>query len=94
MAGDDAERLTWLRSCPCAKCKRAAPSEAHHHTGRRALSRRASDEDAMPLCLQCHRDFHGATGAFKGWTKRQRRAWQDATVELYRALYERKEGVF
>jgi hypothetical protein len=41
----------------------------------------------MPLCRQCHFDFHGACGLFKGWLRAARRDWQDAMVDRYRAQY-------
>jgi hypothetical protein len=45
--------LAWLRTLPCAICGRT-PSEAAH-TGPHALSRKASDFSAIPLCHQHHR---------------------------------------
>ncbi len=59
------------------------PVEAHHRTGA-GLALKADDHEVMPLCLQHHREFHGACGAFRDWTKAQRKEWQENMVQLYR----------
>lgn len=88
MAEDNPTYLAWLRRQPCAKCNHPEPSHAHHHTGRRGKSQRASDNDAMPLCWRCHRLFHDAAGPFQEWTKEQRISWQDDLVARYRGIYQ------
>jgi hypothetical protein len=78
------------------------PTEAHHSTahgrigakypGRRGKGERAADRFALPLCTQCHHDFHAAAGAFRDWNQEQRRNWQIAQVEAHRARYERDDS--
>lgn len=46
--------LRWLKTLPCAVegCDSGLPTEAAHTTapGRRGMSQKGSDEDAIPLC--------------------------------------------
>lgn len=87
-----------MRRQPCASCGATAlPIEPHHHThrysesasrGRQKGSRRSHDRDAFPLCVKCHRQFHDERGSFAGWTKLQRRQWQDAQVALHQKAYD------
>jgi hypothetical protein len=84
MAGEDPEHLRRLRAMPCAKCGRAPPSEAHHATGGRGMGQRSHDELAMPLCSDCHWDFHHACRQFGKMNKTERRAWQATMSERYR----------
>ncbi len=88
MAGEDPKHLEWIRSCPCCApgCGRM-PCEAHHHTGRRGVSQKTTDHDAMPLCERCHiPGFHKGGPPFHAWDFERRRAWQDRMVELYRPV--------
>lgn len=85
MAGDAPEYLAWVHQQPCVCCGRDGPSEAHHHTHRRGMGQRASDEHAMPLCSRCHWDFHNGTGKTSGMNQRQRSALQDGWVAVTRA---------
>lgn len=55
--------------------------------GRRGKGQRAHDHFAFSLCKKHHDDFHDEAGVFAGWTKAQRRAWQDEQVRLHRARY-------
>lgn len=87
MALENKAYLDWIRSQPCFVCDRGAPSHAHHHTGRRGLSQRAHDHDAMPLCHDCHRTFHAAAGRFRHLNNAERLALQDSAVAHYRAIY-------
>jgi len=49
---------------------------------------RAHDHTALSLCLQCHHDFHAATGpVFKGMDKAGRREWADEAIGNTRAQY-------
>jgi 5-methylcytosine-specific restriction endonuclease McrA len=61
---------------PCCRCGYPPPSAVHHVTLDRGLSQRAPDDQVLPLCGQCHVEFHSATGAFKGWDRERRREWQ------------------
>lgn len=96
-AGDDPERLAWLRTLPCAMCGSPATAmrrlgsgsvEAHHPTGA-GMGTKAPDSKAFPLCgpVGCHYDLHNLTGHFKGWTKSDLQDWQRAQSEVYKVLY-------
>lgn len=91
MANEDPDYLAWVRSFPCAVCRRR-PTTAHHHTGGRGLGQRAHDHKTIALCFVCHDDFHQARGFFRGMAKRERREWQDDQVKRMREFWERKNG--
>lgn len=82
-AGSDPAHLAWIRSQPCCWCGISTAIEAHHSTVGRGLSRKSGDREAMPLCWMHHAQFHCHTGPFAGWTKAQRRAFQNEMVSRY-----------
>jgi hypothetical protein len=85
VAGEDPDYTAWLRKQLCCKC--AAPArEAHHKTGA-GKGLKSHDHTAIPMCLHCHREFHGLSGGFKGWTKSQLREWTDEKIGYYRRIY-------
>lgn len=45
------------------------------------MGMKARDRETMPLCHRHHRDFHDGKGLFDGWTRLERRVWQEAQVE-------------
>jgi hypothetical protein len=53
--------LSWIRKQPCFNgCY--GPTVAHHITGVGSLSgtgRKAGDNYAIPLCVECHAEMHG-----------------------------------
>lgn len=53
---EDPAHLARVRSLPCAICG-ATPSEPHHPKGLEFCGKgqKASDHDAFPLCVSCHR---------------------------------------
>jgi len=55
--------------------------------GRRGKSQTAHDHFAFALCVRHHRQFHDEAGPFAGWTKEQRREWQDRCVRESRNRY-------
>jgi hypothetical protein len=55
--------------------------------GRRGKGERAHDDQSFPLCARHHRQFHDHKGPFAGWSKAERRAWQDEQVRLHRDRY-------
>jgi hypothetical protein len=59
--------------------------------GRRGKAQKAADDETIPLCLRCHRDFHSASGAFRAMNKAQRIEWQTAMVLKYRELFTRAD---
>ena len=89
-------RLDWIRAQPCCAPgnRRAFPRFgrvcAHHSTYDRALSRKTSNDQTMPLCCRHHGDFHGLTGAFKGWVRDQLRAWQSEQAARYQELWDKR----
>jgi hypothetical protein len=73
---------------PADACARGV--EAHHAGDRFGPDHdghRANDDTVIPLCDHHHDCLHGSTGAFDGWTKPQKRAWQDAMIARYRERY-------
>lgn len=81
-----ASELARIRECDCAlvwedPC--LGVTTAHHHTGHRGLSRKSNDRRTFPLCAKHHDDFHTGSGYFSGWSKEERRIWQDVMVERY-----------
>jgi len=85
-SGKDPEHLAFLHTLPCAvkrfplryatRC--AGELQAHHSTVGRGKSQRTDDRNAFPLCLRHHlEEFHERKGTFLGWTKAQRRRWQN-----------------
>jgi len=94
----DLDYLAWVRTLPCCAPGMFAcgwRAEAHH-AGARGLGQKAGDHTAIPLCRIDHDHLHNATGTFAGWTKAQRRAWQDkqAALTLDRYLRRAPGGVF
>ena len=83
MAGEDPEHLRRLRALPCAKCNKPPPSQAHHSTQGRGMSQKTHDHLAMPLCADCHWDFHHACRQFGKMAKAERKAWQAEMSERY-----------
>lgn len=66
--------LAWIRTLPCCRCGRI-PVEPFlneaAHTGARAYSQKAPDEQAVPLCGRCHRtDKDSQTNQSRGWFER------------------------
>lgn len=45
------------------------------------MGQKSGDREVMPLCAKCHRDFHDGNGKFDGWTRAQRRLFQDLAIE-------------
>ena len=81
----DKEHLRFVANLPCLICGRS-PSQAHHirYAQPRALSRKVSDEWAVPLCALHHRALHDH-GNEESWWKQHRidpmseaeRLWQE-----------------
>ena len=91
MAGDCPEFLDHVRRLPCcARGEHFGHTEAHH-AGSRGLGQRASDTTAIPLCTGHHRAWHDCNGAFRGWSKAQRREWVEARITETRASYQPRE---
>lgn len=80
MANELPEHLKWIRSLPCCRCAKSAPSEPHHRIGGKGVGQRNHDNTAIPLCTECHRDFHALTGTFKGFTRAQLADFHDSKL--------------
>lgn len=52
----DEDYLAFIRTLPCSKCGRPAPSCAHHHplAGHSSTGSKTSDYRSVPLCCDCH----------------------------------------
>jgi hypothetical protein len=90
---DGRKYMELVRAQSCAATRIKTPTrwtpcrgriEAHHAGPRPGVAMKADDTTTIPLCTQHHREWHGATGPFKHWTKDQRRAWSDAMIDLTR----------
>lgn len=83
--GGDPEYLAFIRELPCcapsvAECQSPAPQHPHHSTGA-GMGLKAKDRETMPLCWRHHRAFHEGKGPFDGWSRDERRLWQEQQVE-------------
>lgn len=86
--GGDRVYLAWVRTHPCCRCGALPPSHAHHEIlNGRGKSQKSPDARTLPLCARCHDDFHGVTGRFAGFTREQRRDFQDVEITRLRAIY-------
>jgi len=89
MANDDRTYLFWVSMLMC--CSPGAPRLCsgevvpHHATHLRGLGYRSDDNCAIALCQSCHRNFHSASGPFRGWTMEKRREWQADRIAQTRA---------
>jgi len=89
MANEDRGYLERVRSLPCARCKTRHGICAHHLTGA-GMGLRAHDHQTIPMCHNCHMQFHAASGQFKTLDKAARMAWQKFNIELT----QRRLGIF
>lgn len=98
MAGEDPDRIAWIRQQECAVTKSCSPHTMcmgevgpHHPTQFRAGgdgALRAHDDTAIPMCGQHHvAELHGLTGTFKGWSGEHLRLWEATEVDVWRARY-------
>lgn len=49
--------LALVRGMPCAGCGKCGPSDPHHW-GPRGMGQKTTDFRTVPLCRQCHDEFH------------------------------------
>lgn len=86
--GGDLPYLAWVRTQPCCRCGARPPNHAHHEIlNGRGKSQKAPDARTLPLCARCHDDFHAVTGRFAGFTREQRRDFQDIEITRLRAVH-------
>lgn len=73
-AARDEGYLAFVRQHPCASCGSRKLVEAHHWARVRALAKRVDDYRTVPLCHDCHTEFHD-TGSLQAWSAKQTRVW-------------------
>jgi hypothetical protein len=84
----DPKYLAFLRKLPCIVCGSYRFIEAAHF-GARGLGQKASDHDALPLCVNCHRigpkSYH-VLGArrFLEYRKLDPKPYQEKILEFYK----------
>lgn len=87
--GDDPAYLAQVRTLPCRARHLGTPCRgrihAHHAGAEKGTGLKPPDRTAIPLCHRHHLgEWHAQEdaggGAFEGWTKTQRRAWQDEQI--------------
>ena len=92
----DPTYLAFIRELPCCapsvtECQSPPPQHPHHSTGA-GMGMKTGDRETMPLCWMHHRQFHEGKGPFDGWTRDERRRWQEEQVERCLAAYVLFEG--
>lgn len=95
------------RPCCAPGCGTRQDIQAHHTTNglmmlpgtppprggpRRGKGQRCHDYYQIPLCLECHGQFHDSKGQFRTWSKQRKNAWQLEMVTYHRCLYEEQQG--
>lgn len=84
----DPAYLRFIRSLPCCACGRRAPSHAHHEIGGgRGKGQKAPDRRTLPLCSQCHADFHALAGSFCDYTLAMKRELQELEIDRCAELF-------
>jgi hypothetical protein len=59
-----------------------------HHAGiKPGLGLKAPDDTCIPMCRRSHREWEDHAGQFRGWTREQRREWQDYQIVVYQAMW-------
>lgn len=87
--GADPEFKAFVQQQPCCACGALPPSHAHHETlGGRGKSQKAHDRRSLPFCFKDHDDFHLIRGRFKGWSREQRKAFQELEIERLQAIWD------
>lgn len=91
MAGEEPNRVRWIRQQLCYGCGTNDGIQAHH-AGPKGMGQRAHDDTCVPLCWRCHVAWHDASGVFKTMKKAERRAWAEEAIATYRALWDLEAG--
>lgn len=105
MAGELPDYTAFIHKRPCCApgCGRG-PVDAHHatsgllnqpgepHRGKRGKGQKVHDYYLIPLCHECHMQFHDAAGQFRKWSKQHRSAWQLEQVTYHRFLWDEQQG--
>ena len=77
-------RVFWRLPIDTTPC--GGRMHAHHAGVRPGTGIKASDYSCIPLCEWHHTEWHAVSGAFKGWTRAQRRDWSDEQIAAVQAL--------
>jgi hypothetical protein len=80
----DRHYLQFLRRFPCVGCSTERRQREAMHTGPRGLGQKASDDDALPGCHQCHLELHAIGPAL--FQLRHKIEFSDL-IEMFQSLY-------
>jgi hypothetical protein len=90
----DPDYLAWLRTQTCRayfliadlkdRCNGRMEAD---HVGMRGLGQKCSDSECLTLCQRHHRDRHGLTGVFAGWSRERMHEWFEVNVRAQRSKY-------
>jgi len=78
----DEDFLEYTRQQKCAVCLSAPPNDPHHLVSRGAGG---SDRTAIPLCRDCHREYHNVGETYFEKSHRVN-LWKEAHKHLRRYL--------
>lgn len=70
----DEDYLSFVRAHRCMSCASRRLVEAHHWARVRALATKVDDYRTVPLCRDCHEEYH-STGSLQAWTAKQTKFW-------------------
>ncbi len=91
--GDDAARKAFVKRFVCVVGgRKCGPSDPHHEIdghgeNRKGMGQTAPDARTFPLCRKHHEDFHNGRGFCRGWSKQQRRYWQDQEIARFDKIW-------
>jgi hypothetical protein len=84
--------MLWVKTLPCAarglkgagRCSAVVEAD---HAGWRALGRKCSDDETIPLCSEHHLQRTEHSGVFRGWSRERMREWLDVQIQATQARY-------
>jgi len=91
--GDDPARKAFVKLFPCVVGgKKCPPCDPHHEIdghgeNRKGMGQTANDARTFPMCRGHHEDFHHGRGFCKGWSKEQRRTFQEQEIERFQKIW-------
>lgn len=90
--GGDEAYLDFVRGLPCCACGTAPPNHPHHEIlNGRGKSQKAPDRRTLSLCFDDHHDFHRGLRRFSGWTREQKRVFQDDEITRLQSIYDERQ---
>jgi hypothetical protein len=93
-SGDHPAYKAWVKTQACVvgghRCGRAEPHHIIDGRGaqRKGMGQTARDRDALPLCRAHHNEFHDGNGFCQGWSKEQRRVFQEQEIERLNKIWD------